>query len=111
MRTRDYRVSKTMKALKEMKHNGKKFVIWSLPNKEVKAQVEKRYNIVPWIFEIKTRTFSRVATKPTLIKDVHYAKKRCKDRMSLHLENGEISLLEEYDVQYRVVKYMIILKG
>ena len=111
MRTRDYRVSKTMKMLKELKHNGKKFVIWSLPNKEVKAQVEKRYNTIPWIFELKTRTFSRVATKPTLIKDVHYAKKRCKDRMSLHLENGEISLLEEYDVQYRVVKYMIILKG
>ena len=109
MRTRDYRVSKTMKTLKELKHNGKKFVIWSLPNKEVKAQVEKRYNTIPWIFELKTRTFSRVATKPTLIKDVHYAKKRGKDRMSLHLENSEISVLQEYGIQYREAKYMIVL--
>ena len=109
MRTRDYRVSKTMKTLKELKHNGKKFVIWSLPNKEVKAQVEKRYNTIPQILDLKTRTFSRVATKPTLIKDVHYAKKRGKDRMSLHLENSEISVLQEYGVQYREAKYMIVL--
>ena len=109
MRTKDYRVSRTLKMLKEMKNNGKKFVVWSLPNKEVKAQVEKRYDTVPWLFELKTRRFKNVATKPTLIKNLHYANKRGKNRISLHLENGELAILQEYDVQYREVKYMITL--
>ena len=109
MRTKDYRVSRTMKTLKEMKHHGKKFVVWSLPNKEVKAQVEKRYSIIPWLFELKTRTFKNVASKPTLIKNLHYAKKRGKDKLALHLESSELAIIQEYEVQYRETKYMIVL--
>ena len=109
MRTKDYRVSRTMKTLKKMKHHGKKFVVWSLPNKDVKAQVEKRYNTIPWLFEVKTRRFTKITTKPTLIKHLHYAKKSGKDKMTLHLESNELATLQEYEVQYRETKYMIVL--
>lgn len=106
----NYRQSRTKKKLLEERWKGKKFLLWKLTSTQKQDIEELGYIVEPFIYQIETRTFHNVRNLPsTLLKDLHYAKKRDKRYLARPLKQNEIELLKEYGVKYRVLKYKIYL--
>lgn len=110
MKRKQYIASKTRKVLLAKKHNGVKEVIWSLNSNERRDEVARLgFQMIPWLYEIKTRPLHRIHGRPKLLKDIHFAYKRGKKYIVRHLDAEQLSLLKQYDFRIRVFKYKIIL--
>ena len=110
MKKRNFEQSRTKKKLLEERWKGKKFLVWKLTIAQKQDVEELGYMVEPSIYQIETRTFHNVRNLPsTLLKDLHYAKKRDKRYLARPLKQNQIELLKEYGVKYRVLKYKIYL--
>lgn len=110
MKNCNYRQSRTKKKLLEERRKGKKFLVWKLTTTQRQDVEELGYIAEPFIYQIETRTFQHVRNLPsTLLKDIHYAKKRDKHYLARPLKQNEIELLKEYGVKHRILKYKIYL--
>ena len=110
MKNRNYWQSRTKKKLLEERWKGKKFLVWKLTIAQKQDVEELGYITEPFIYQMETRTFYNVRNLPsTLLKDIHYAKKRDKRYLARPLKQSEIELLKEYGVRYRILKYKIYL--
>ena len=67
------------------------------------------YPSIPWTYGVKTRTFKKPGNLPPIVKDVHYAAKRGKKEVYIHLIPEQVSTLREFGVDVRVVKYKVRL--
>lgn len=111
MKNKCYRQSRTKKQLIQMRNQGREFVVWKL-NLVQKQDVEDLgFEVEPFIYSIETRTFFDIKKiHSTLLKDIHYAKKRKKLYLARPLKRREIDLLKEYGVKCHPLKYKIYLR-
>ena len=92
------------------KRKGTQEKICSVNSWEDKVFLEKMgYPSIPWTYGVKTRTFMKPEKLPPIVKDIHYAAKRGKKEMYIHLIPAQVSTLREYGVEVRVVKYKVRL--
>lgn len=101
---------KTRKMLLAKKANGVKSVIWRLDSSYRRETIERMGLVAePFLYEIKTKQISRVANKPSIVKDVHYASKRGKKTLVKRLTNEQMETLISYGFYVRAIKYKIWL--
>ena len=77
VRSQAYENSKLKHQLLERKRRGYKELIWKL-NPEQRRFIEQTlgFNVEPYLFNVKTRTFSRIRELDPLLKEIHYKNKR-----------------------------------
>lgn len=111
MKAKCYKQSKLKKQLAEKRKQGVRVLVWSLTPIRRQEIEELGYIVEPYLFSIKTRTFQNIKNiQSTLLKDLHYMKKRGKEYEVRTLKYGEKEILEEYGIRYRPVKYKIYLR-
>lgn len=109
MKNKNFQQSRTHKTLEQFKRNGKKAVVWKL-TPEMASFLERFYGVYPYLYTIKTRCFSNVRLlNNSLLKEIHYSKKKGKDFLTLPLNKQELITLDAYNVSYRLLKYKIEL--
>ena len=110
MKNKDNRLDALKYRLKEKKAAGEAEVIWHLRD-EQKEYLEKiGYQVIPWLYIIKTKTIPNVKKSGSkLLKDVHFAKQRGCTELYKKLSNNDRELLTEFGVHYSEFKYKIIL--
>lgn len=110
MKRKQYEISRTKKTLLDKKRRGEKFVIWKISSQAQYEEIERLgFIIEPWLYEIQTRHFFNVKALPSLLKDIHFANQRGKRVIVRKLKKGDETLLKEYDVRFRPIKYRIDL--
>lgn len=103
-----YENSKLKYQLLDKKRRGVKEVIWKLAPGQVKFVEEKLgFEVVPYLYEIKTKTFYNVKELDRLLKDIHYSWKRGKKVIVIKLNFKQKKILDEYGVKYVPYKYKI----
>ena len=110
MKNKAYRHSKLKKQLIQKREQGHKVLEWRL-SKGKRIEIEELgYRVEPYLYSIKTRTFYNVSKlNNTLLKDLHYMKKRGKDYEVRPLKRGNKEVLDEYGIKYKPVTYKIYL--
>ena len=110
MKNTNYRFSKIKRKLRDLEKRRVKSVIWTL-TEDTKEFVEKLYPTVPVYYSINTRTFFHLSeVKETILKDLHYARKRGKRRMVRKLNEEQRKILDNKGINYCPIKYEIILR-
>ena len=108
MKNKYHRLSELKHRLREKQERKVKRVIWQLTN-EQKAYVENLgYVLNPFIYEIKTRTFSYADC--SIVRDIHWAYKKGRKKIFRKLKRDEVRILDGLDIKYRVFRYEIILQ-
>lgn len=111
MKNKCYLQSKLKKELDIKRNKGVKVLVWKL-SKERKEEIENMgYRVEPYLYSIRTRMFGNIRNiKSTLLKDLHYMKKRGKDYEVRFLKKDDKKILDEMGIKYYPVKYKIYLK-
>ena len=110
MKKANLQMSKTKKKFMEYVNTGRKSELyWSLKPEQVEFIRQQGFPVIPWLYEIRTRKFSRISEADPLIKNLHYANKKGKRYFTSRLNKDQLSLLKELDIPVRIVKYKIVL--
>ena len=110
MKNLDFQFSRTRKQLQQYKSQGKKTVIWKLSYKQIEVLKMMRIKFEPYLYKIKTRPFYNIrSVKSSLLKEIHYKNKQGHSYYVRKLNNDEKQLLNDYNISYTVVKYVIHL--
>ena len=105
-----YEQSKLKYELLDRQRRGVREVIWKLEPIQVKFIEENfGFQVIPYLYEIETRTFYNVKTLDNLLRNIHYTHKRGKKVMFSKLKQKQIKLLDDFKVKYRPYKYKIIM--
>lgn len=110
MKNKENQLSQMKYKLRELKERKVKIVIWKL-TKEEKEYIENLgYEVSPYLYEIRTKTFRNLyEIQDTRIRDIHYSSKQGKKTIVLKLKKKDMKVLEEFNVRFRPVKYKIRL--
>lgn len=96
--------------LRKLKERRVKIVIWKLTREEKEYIENLGYEVTPYLYEIRTKTFRNLyEIKDHRIRDIHYSSKKGKKTIVLKLKNKDMRILEEFDVKFRPVKFKIRL--
>ena len=110
MKKSAYENSKLKYQLINKKRNGVKELIWKLTPNQVEFVEEKfGFEVKPYLYEVKTRTFYNVRNLDNILKDIHYSCKRSKKVIVLKLNSKEKKVLKEFRIGYRPYKHKIKL--
>ena len=110
MRKSAYENSKIKHKLLNKKRNGVKEVIWKLnPNQVVFIQRNLGFNVEPYLYEVRTRTFYNIRNLDNFLKELHYKSKQGKDFIITELTPYQKNVLEELKIKNRIYKYKIKL--
>lgn len=111
MKNKNYRQSKLKKQLSQKRKEGYKILKWKLSKEQVEIIENWGYRVEVYLYSIRTRTFFNVSKiNNTLLKDLHYMKKRGKDYEVRPLKREDKEILEENGVVFKPVKYIIYLR-
>lgn len=111
MTNKEKQLSALKHKLRNKKENREKEVIWKLSIVQKEYIEQLGYTLVPWIYEIITKSIIDVKrAKAPIIREVHYANKRGQKKMYRKLKSQELRSLNEYGVNYYPYKYKIILQ-
>jgi len=103
-----YEHSKLKYQLLDRQRRGVKEVIWKLEPAQVEFIEHKfGFQVIPYLYEIKTRTFYNVKVLDNLLKNIHYSCKRGKKVVVFKLSSKQKKMLNEFDVKYVPYKYKI----
>ena len=94
--------------LEEKRRQGVEWVFKSLNDTQKRYLGNFKYQMVPWLYWIKTKeviNVSKVTSK--LIKEVHAARKRGQKDLYKKLTPKDLKTLDEYGIEYSVCKYKI----
>ncbi len=111
MKNNQNRLSGLKYQLRTQKEAGKKEVTKKLSD-EQREFIEEvlGYETKPWLYEITTKTIEHVRkVKSSIIRDIHYAKKRGQKKLYKRLKVQDKKTLDEYGIVYRRFKDRIIL--
>lgn len=111
MKTKQYQLSYLKKELKEKKERRVKVLEWKL-TKEQKEYIENvlHLRVEPYLYGIRTKTFKNISKlNCSILKDIHYSKKRGKNFEVRKLSAKEKEILDEYGICYNPIKYKIYL--
>ncbi|MBP3254998.1 MAG: hypothetical protein J6M60_00695 [Clostridia bacterium] len=100
---------RSLKELAILKGKRKKSVEWRL-SRRVKEEVEKKYIVEDFLYEIRTRSFNNIRTKEKILKELHYANKNKRRTICRQLSDDEKSILEKNNIFFRPVKYRIFFR-
>lgn len=100
---------RTLTELAILKGKRKKSVEWRL-SRRVKEEVEKKYIVEDFLYEIRTRSFNNIRTKEEILKELHYANKNKRRTICRQLSDDEKSILEKNNIFFRPVKYRIFFR-
>lgn len=96
--------------LRKLKERRVKIVIWKLTREEREYVENLGYEVTPYLYEIRTKTFKNLyEIKDSKIRDIHYYSKQGKKTVVLRLKKKDMKVLEEFDVRFRPVKFKIRL--
>lgn len=110
MKNKNYRQKKLKDQLEQKRREGKKELVWNLTPEKRREIQELGYDVEPYLYEIKTRTFYNIrALDNTLLKDLHYMNKRSKKFEIRKLKKDEMKVLNEFGISYRPIKFKIYL--
>ena len=85
--------------------------MWKLNPSQRRIIEELGYRVEPFIYIIETRMFYDISKiHSTILKDIHYAKKRKTYHLVRPLNSREKQLLEDFDIKFEVLKYKIHLE-
>ena len=102
---------RTMNQLDMMQKNNKKFVVWSLTSK-VRAQVEVKYFVEDYLYEIRTKQLKNIRTIDNKkLKELHFACKQKKKTIVRELNKEDMKELSKYGIRFRPVKFKIYLNA
>ena len=102
---------RTMNQLDMMQKNNKKFVVWNLSSK-VRAQVEAKYFVEDYLYEIRTKQLKNIRTiNNKKLKELHFACKQNKRTIVRELNEEDKKILSEYGIRFRPTKYKIYLNA
>lgn len=105
-----YEHSKLKYQLLDRQRKGVKEIIWKLKPEQVEFIEQKfAFEVIPYLYEIRTRTFYNVKTLDNLLKDIHYSCKRGKKVIVLKLSSKQRKILDEFGVKYIPYKYRIVM--
>ena len=105
-----YEHSRLKYQLLDRQRRGVKELIWKLEPAQVEYIEQKfHFEVVPYLYEVRTRTFYNAKTVDNLLKDIHYSHKRGKKVIVLKLNSKQRKMLDEFNVKYRPYKYRIIM--
>lgn len=94
--------------LLEKKRRGVKEIIWKLNPSQVDFIEEKlNFQVEPYLYEIRTKTFCNVRNLDNLLKDMHYKNKKGKRTMVTKLSLYQREMLDVLEIKYRPYKYKI----
>lgn len=111
MKTKQYQLNCLKKQLREKQKNRIKILIWKL-TKEQKEYIENvlHLRVEVYLYGIRTRTFKNIERlNYSVLKDLHYMKKRGKNIEVRKLSSEEKRILDEYEIRYYPIKYKIYL--
>ncbi len=111
MKAKQYQLSCLKKQLREKKKNRVKVLEWKL-TEEQKEYIENvlHLKVEPYLYRIRTRTFKNISKlNYSILKDIHYMKKRGKDFEVRRLSKKDKEILDEYGISYDPVRYKIYL--
>ena len=97
------------KANLQMSKTKKKFMEYVNTGRKSEFIRQQGFPVIPWLYEMRTRKFSRISEADPLIKNLHYANKKGKKYFTSRLNKDQLSLLKELDIPVRIVKYKIVL--
>ena len=110
MTNKEYRLASMKHTLLAKRKAGQKEVIWKLNDEQLNYISSIAKDIFPYLYEINTRTFcSTDKIASSLIKEIHFARKNGKKKLYKKLKRNELKELKQYGVEYRCLKYRIIL--
>lgn len=110
MKKSAYENSRMKYQLLENKRNGVKEVIWKLNPYQIEfIQTKFGFEVEPYLYEIKTRTFCNVRNLDSFLKDIHYKNKKGKKWIVIKLTPYQKDVLDENKIKYRPYKYRIKL--
>lgn len=110
VRSQAYENSKLKHQLLERKRRGYKELIWKLNPKQRKfIEQTLGFNVEPYLFNVKTRTFSRIRELDPLLKEIHFKNKRGIKNCVFRLNIKQRELLDEYGIKFTPYKYRIKL--
>ena len=105
-----YKNSRFRYQLLEKKRNGVKELIWKLNPAQIEfIQTKFGFEVEPYLYEVRTRTFCNVRNLDAFLKDIHYRNKRGKQVTVIKLTPYQMDVLDELRIKYRPYKYRIIL--
>ena len=100
---------RTLKELRKLKGDKKKFVIWNL-SKDTKERVEELYFVEDYLYEIRTKHLKDIRTiKNEKLKEQHFAFKQSKKTIVRELKEKDKEEFIKWGVKFRPVKYKIHL--
>lgn len=96
--------------IEKLKNRNVKMVEWRLTNKEREYIESQGYQIVPYIYEIKTHQCRNMYGIPnSIIREIYYANKAGKKIIGKALKVQELKQLQEYGIKIRPVKFRVYL--
>lgn len=111
MKRNAYEHSKLKYQLLDRQSKGVKEVIWKLNPEQVEFIQQKfRFQVIPHLYEVRTKTFYNVKNAENILKEIHYSCKRGKKSIIMRLNSKEQKLLDEFEIRYRPYKYRVIIK-
>ena len=110
MKNKNYRDSRLKHQILYERDKGKKVLYWKLtPEQKVFVEEKIGCKVEPYLYEIRTRTFSNISNLPSILKEIHYANKKRKITIILSLNRQEIKVFNAYGIRYRPIKYKLHL--
>lgn len=96
----------------KLKMRNVKMVEWRLTNKEREYIESQGYQIIPYIYEIRTNQCKNMHNIPnSIIREIYYANKAGKKTIGKLLKVQELKQLQEYGVKVYPVKFRVYLNN
>ena len=110
MKTEEHRLSQMKHTLKRLKERRVKEVEWKLTREEREYIENLGYEVTPYLYEIRTKTFKDLASiQYYKIREIHYSNKEGKKTIVRKLQHKDMKILEEYHIKFYPVKFKIRL--
>ena len=94
----------------QAKNTGKKHLTLKISDQQAEFLRRLGFTVIPYLYWVETRTWGKVENVRGVLKELHFLRKGGKRSCVRRLTRKEISVLEEYDVRYEVMKYRIYLR-
>lgn len=109
MNNKAYKNSQLKHKVFQAKQAGKKQLIWNITDCQAEFLRQLGFRTEPFLYWIETCKWYNVQDKQGILKEIHYKRREGVRRIVKKLNRKDIRLLDEYSVNYGVLKYRILL--
>lgn len=105
-----YKNSQLKHEVYQAKNAGKKHLTLKISDQQAEFLRRLGFTVVPYLYWIKTRTWGNAMNVRGVLKELHFLRKEGKRSCVRRLNKKDMTILDEHDVEYEVMKYRIYLK-